>query len=118
MSLGNIDLGQHGETHKIRGSVVFPKIRSHAVEAAVIHQIRLLKAGLAADDVGCRHQRRTVGGNKPVREGRCCFIGQLGGPAEDRKTGDGNHQQDPLENIADRILGLPIKPCCRYRGHA
>jgi hypothetical protein len=115
--LGKVVLGQGGEAHKIGGRVILPEIRPHAVEAAVIHQVGFLEAGLPDLDVGRRHQNRAIAGNKPVGKGRSGLVGEVCRPAEDPETPDGNYQQDPFEHVAHRILCGPIDPVC-FQRHA
>jgi hypothetical protein len=44
--------GQRSEPDEVGRRVILTEIRPHAVKAAVIHQVGLLKACLAAYDVG------------------------------------------------------------------
>ena len=68
--LGDVLFGQRREPDEVGGRVILPEIRPHAVEAAVIHEIGFLKAGLAGLDVGSRHEERAVGRDETVGKGR------------------------------------------------
>ncbi len=101
---GEVRLGQLGEPDQIGGGVILAEIRAHAVEAAVIHQVGLLKPGLAGDDVGARHQRRAVGRDQLLGNRRRRLVGELRRPAE---QGEGRHrdrQQQPFQNVGYRVL--------------
>ena len=85
-------LGQRGEAHEIGGGIILPKIRPHAIEAAVIHEIGFLETGLARLDVGGGHEERAIGGDKAVGKGRRLLVGKDGRPTEYRESHNGNGQ--------------------------
>ena len=91
--LGDVVLGQRGEAHQMRGGVVLAEIGAHAVEAAVIHQVGFLKAGLAGDDVVGGHQDCAAGTDEAVGLRRRAFVGQHRRPGEQREADDGDNQQ-------------------------
>ena len=54
-------LGQSGKPDQGPGGVVLSIVGAHAVQAAVIHQVGPLKAGLARKDAIGGHQHRPIG---------------------------------------------------------
>ena len=113
----DIVFGQSGEPDQSLRGVILPEIRPHAVEAAVIHQVGLLKTGLASLDVGSGHQVSALGSDEPIGERRRRLVGQHGRPAEEAESHDRHGQQQPFQDIADRIVS-PLSGYCwfhRYR---
>jgi hypothetical protein len=111
----DVVLGENGETREVGGRVILSEIRPHAVEAAVIHQIGFLKARLAGLNIGRGHQNRTARRDEAIGKRGRRFVGQLGRPAEDRETDNGNDEQDPFEDVAHGIFGWLIDPFCLQR---
>ena len=103
--LGETLLDQPGQTDQRPGGVVLAVVRAHPVQAAVIHQIGLLKSGLAGDDILVRHQQRTVRTDEAIRLWRGTFVGEDGRPREQGETHDRDGKQNPFEHIADAING-------------
>ena len=108
--LGKLFFGQRGQAHQCEGGVVLAEIGAHAIEAPVIHQVGFLKTGLAGDDVVAGHQRRAAGGDEAVRLRRRPFVGQHRRPGEQRETADGHGEQDPFEDVADRVFQRAAEP--------
>ncbi|HXP05524.1 MAG TPA: hypothetical protein VN808_15505 [Stellaceae bacterium] len=104
LGLSDVLLGQRRQPDEVGGRVILAEIRPHAIKAAVIHQVSLLEPGLAGDDVGAGHQGHTVGGDDAIGKRRRLLIGEAGGPAEHGETRDGDDQENPFEDVADRVL--------------
>jgi hypothetical protein len=47
----DVVLGELSETRQRESGVVLAEIRAHPIEAAIVHQIGFLEAGLADEDV-------------------------------------------------------------------
>ncbi len=105
LHLGDARLGQSGEADQRPGGIVLAEIGPHAVEASVVHQVGLLEAGLAGEDVVGRHQQPTAGADEAFRLRRRPFVGDGGGPDHQCECDHCDREQDPLEHIADRVVG-------------
>jgi hypothetical protein len=100
----DIVLRECREAHEIGGCVILTEIRAHSVQAAVIHEVGLLKPRLAGLYVARGHEDRTIARDEALGKGRRRFIGKLDGPGENGKGHNANAQQDPFQHVADRIF--------------
>ena len=53
--LGEALFGEHAEPDQRRGGIILAEIGSHAVDAAVIHEVGFLEAAFAGRDIVGRH---------------------------------------------------------------
>jgi hypothetical protein len=89
--------GDFAETQQIFGGVVFAEIRSHAVDAAVIHQVGTLKRRFAVRDILRRHDERAVRGRESIRLRGRRPIRDKRRPGEKRKSNDRNAEKRPFQ---------------------
>jgi len=112
----DVALRKPGDTHKVVCGIVLAEIGTHAVNAAVIHQIGFLEARLARDDILAGHEDGARSAHKAVWKWWRALVSKLGRPGKRRKARDSDNQQDPFENIADRI-GYPRRTIRRLCAH-